>query len=227
MSVHLHKEIENLKKSILTLGGAVEERVRKAVSSVLNRKSELAKQVIESDNEIDRMEIGIEEDCLKTLALHQPVAGDLRMIVAILKINNDLERIGDMAVNIAERSLSLISSSQKCGPFSIPEMAQKSEAMLSKSLDALVRVDVKLAREVRLADDEVDDLLRDTYSSTRECITDNIKNLHAATYFIDISRNLERIADLATNIAEDVIYMVEGQIVRHPEINPDLEESDK
>jgi len=216
MSVHLHREINNLKKMILTLGGTVEERLREAVSSVVNRNRERAEKVVEADIDIDRAEVRIEEECLKILALYQPVAVDLRFIVAILKINNDLERIGDLAANIAKSGSFLAAEPQACGLFHIPEMSQKVQTMLANALDALVNSDVNLARKVCSDDDAVDDLLRDSYALVWEGITADIKTMRCASRHLDVSRHLERIADLATNIAEDVIYMIEGQIIRHP-----------
>jgi phosphate transport system protein len=216
MSVHLLREIENLKKSILTLGATVEERLREAVSSVINRNRERAGKVIQSDGDIDRNEVKIEEDCLKILALHQPVAVDLRFIVAILKINNDLERIGDLAANIAKRAVYLTSEPITCGQFHIPEMSEKVQSMLSRSLDSLVNSDADMAHGVCISDDEVDDLLRDTYKMVWERVQSDIDTLKCASHHLDVSRALERIADLTTNIAEDVIYMIEGQIIRHP-----------
>jgi phosphate transport system protein len=218
MSVHLHREIENLKKSILTLGATVEERLREAVSAVINRNRERAEKVIESDSEIDRIEVRIEEDCLKILALYQPVAVDLRFIVAILKINNDLERIGDLAANIAKTGSFLASEPQSCGLFHITDMAGKTQTMLSNSLDALVNADASLAHKVCADDDVVDDLLRDTYALVWDGVLADPRTMRCASRHLDVSRHLERIADLATNIAEDVIYMIEGQIIRHPGI---------
>ena len=217
MSVHLQREISELKKSILTLGATVEERVRKAVASVTQGNAELAEEVINTDVEIDRTEVRIEEECLKVLALYQPVAIDLRFIVAILKINNDLERIADLAANIAKSGLYLVSETGSCGLFHIPEMAVKTHAMLTNCLDALVNSDAALAHKVCAADDEVDDLLRLTYSLVWNMVESDIKTMRCASRHLDVSRHLERIADLATNIAEDVIYMIEGQIIRHHE----------
>jgi len=229
MSVHLFREISNLKKSILTLGATVEERVRKAVASVTKRNAELAEEVIGADVEIDRIEVRIEEECLKILALHQPVAVDLRFIVAILKINNDLERIGDLAVNIAKRGVFLANEPQRCGLFHIPEMAERVEKMLADSLDSLVNSDARLAHQVCVSDDDVDKLLKSSYSEVQKCILENMDTLKCASHHLDVSRHLERIADLATNIAEDVIYMIEGQIARHApyRFKPDNPEQEK
>jgi phosphate transport system protein len=161
------------------------------------------------------MEVGVEEDCLKILALHQPVAIDLRFIVAVLKINNDLERIGDLAVNIAERSAFL----SKHPPFGfslgLVEMADRAQDMLKHSLDALINLDSGLAQEVCAADDEIDAMNRQMYLKIQDAIRSNPGKLESLIHLLSVSRHLERIADHATNIAEDVIYMVEGRIARH------------
>lgn len=215
MAVHLEREIAQLKKKILTLGSVVEERVRQAVQAVSRRDEALAQKIITADAEIDRMEVEIEEDCLKVLALYQPVAVDLRFIVSVLKINNDLERIGDLAVNIAERAIFLASQPRLYDPLDIPVISEKVQGMLKDSLDALVNADLNLARRVCAADDEVDGLNRGMHEKVRAEIRRDIEVLQGASQLLDVSRFLERIADQATNIAEDVIYMVEGQIIRH------------
>jgi phosphate transport system protein len=215
MAVHLQREIANLKKKILALGAVVEERVRQAVQAVGRRDEVQAQKIIDADTEIDRMEVEIEEDCLKVLALYQPVAVDLRFIVSVLKINNDLERIGDLAVNIAERAIFLASQARLYDPLDIPLISEKVQVMLKKSLDALVNADLELAREVCAADDEVDFLNRGMHEKVRAEIRRNIDVLQGASQLLDVSRFLERIADQATNIAEDVIYMVQGEIIRH------------
>lgn len=215
MPVHLQREIEKLKKKILYLGAIVEERLRMAVEALEQRNRSLAKQVIENDLEIDKMEVDVEEECLKTLALHQPVAVDLRYIIAVLKINNDLERIGDLAVNMAERAAFLSTQRKLEIPFDFPGMAEKVQSMLKRSLDALVKMDANLAREVCASDDEVDAMNRGMYIQVQEGIRKNPEHLESLVHTLSASRHLERIADLATNIAEDVIYMIEGEIVRH------------
>ncbi len=215
MPAKLKKEIDKLKDQILKLGAEVESSVRLAVKSVLERDSSLAKNVIEHDSEIDRIEVEIEEECLKVLALHQPVAIDLRFIVAVLKINNDLERTGDLAVNIAEREM-IISSKRKTDfPSGLEEMSEKAQTMLRKSLEALINLDTKTAREVIDIDDVLDDMNRRMYDRVKENIRAEIENLTCMVQYFTIARNLERIGDLATNICEDVIYMVDGEIVRH------------
>jgi len=215
MSIHLQKEITNLKKSILSLGAIVEERVWQAVKSISERDPDLARHVINADLEIDQMEVSIEEECLKVLALHQPVAIDLRYIVAILKINNDLERIGDLASNISRQAEYMFNLDMIKIPPEFPIIAEKTQDMLKKSLDALVNLDTGLAQEVREEDDEVDSLNRIMYDRVKEVIRKDLNQLDAMIHMRSASKNLERIADLATNIAEDVIYTCRGEIVRH------------
>jgi len=215
MPVHLQREIERLKKKILSLGAFVEDNVRKAVKSIEERDSKLASQIIESDLEIDHAEVEVEEECLKILALHQPVAIDLRFVIAVIKINSDLERIGDLAVNIAEQAFFLAAHEKVDIPFDFAGMSEKAQRMLTMSLDALVRMDSALARTVCALDDEVDAMHRDMYGQVQDGIRRRPEQLESLTHLISVSRCLERIADHATNIAEDVIYMLEGEIVRH------------
>ena len=217
MSIHLQREITKLKKTILSLGALVEDRVRLAVKSVNELDEELAAKIVRDDTEIDEMEVQAEEDCLKILALHQPVAVDLRFIVAVLKINNDLERIGDLAVNIAEGVPSMAKRG-KSGPDVMKyftDMTQRVQAMLKNSLDALINMDVELARRVCASDDYVDDLNRKLYDYIREKVDKKEEDFGHGTQMVRIFRQFERIADMATNIAEDVIYMCRGEIVRH------------
>jgi phosphate transport system protein len=215
MPVHLQREIERLKKLLLSLCAVVEESVRRAVESVQSRDSKLAEGVVGNDAQIDQSEIDVEEECLKILALHQPVAIDLRYIIAVLKLNNDLERIGDLAVNIAERALLLNAQPKIDIPFDLAGIAAKTQRMFRCSLDALVNVDGKLAREVCAMDDEVDQINRAMYEKVQQTIRAHPENLDALIALLSISRYLERIADHATNIAEDVIYMIDGRIARH------------
>jgi phosphate transport system protein len=214
-AIHLEKAIVELKRLILSLGADVEESVRLSVQSLTQRKSEQAKQVIEADYEIDQREVFVEEECLKILALHQPVANDLRLIIAILKINNDLERIGDLSVNIAERAVYLSTEATVDLPFDLQDMAEKVRSMLKRSLDALVNRDEKLARQVCKDDDAVDDLNREMYRCVEQAIKKDLDNLNSYIQLLSASRYLERMADHATNIAEDVIYLVTGEIIRH------------
>lgn len=215
MSAHLKKEIDNLKKELLTLCAMVEDSFWQAIKSIKNRDVELAKKVICSDIEIDQMEVKVEEECLKILALHQPVAIDLRFIITALKINNDLERIGDLAVNIAERSQFISEQKPIEMLFNFETMAEKTQAMVKSSIDALVNIDCDLASQVCQADDEIDTINRQMYDQIKTQIKQNPENMEILIHLLSISRHLERMADHATNIAEDVIYMVKGEIVRH------------
>jgi phosphate transport system protein len=215
MTVHFQRELGRLKKRVLSLSALVEQRVHQAVKSVEERDGQLAQQVIDGDDQIDHEEVEIEEDCLKILALHQPVAVDLRFIVAVLKINNDLERIGDLAVNIAERAAYLATSDTPELLFDFPGMAAKGQAMLRHSLEALVNLDPRLAWQVCANDDEVDAINRQMYDQVKREIRNRPEYLEPLVHLLSISRLIERMADQATNIAEDVIYMVEGEIVRH------------
>lgn len=215
MPQHLRMEIEKLKKKILSLCAAVENNVRMAVQSIEDRDAALAERAVRMDMEIDQSEVDLEEDCLKILALHQPVAIDLRFIIAVLKINNDLERIGDLAVNIAERAQSLSTKSRIAIPFDLETLVDKTQNMLRKSIDSLVNLDAALARDVCRTDDEVDSINREMYDLVKDAIRAHPEQVEILIPYLSISRYLERIADHATNIAEDVIYMIEGVITRH------------
>ncbi|MGW8287627.1 MAG: phosphate signaling complex protein PhoU, partial [Desulfobulbales bacterium] len=170
MQKHLQKDIDSLKNKILTMGSEVEDRVYKSSLALINRDERLVDKVIQSDSEIDRMEVDIEEHCLKILALYQPVAIDLRFIIAVLKINNELERVGDIAVNIAERAAFLCKCKDFKIPYDVSAMAAKVESMLTRSIDALVNMDVKLAHQIRAEDDEVDNYNREMYAKAKEML---------------------------------------------------------
>lgn len=215
MAKHFQNEIDALKKKILHLTALVEQNLESAVRAVDERDIKLAVKVIATDDAIDQAEVEIEEECLKTLALYQPVATDLRFIIAVLKINSDIERIGDLAVNIAQRAKTLAESKNKNVPLDLSEMSRLTLSMVKKSTDSLVKLDSQLARQVGGMDDRVDEMHRDAYRTVESEI---IKDPQSVEYYINllgVSRYLERIADHATNIAEDVVYLVEGQIVRH------------
>jgi phosphate transport system protein len=209
------RELDNIKKMILSLGAMVEERVRLAVAAVENKDAEAAQRVIKTDYGIDEMEVEVEEACLKVLALHQPVAVDLRFLIAVIKINNDLERIGDQAVNIAQRVAVLAKRRDVNFEFDYTHMAEKAENMLRMSLDALVNLDEDLAFKVVTLDDEVDQIQRNAYDRIKTAMKENTDKIGYMINLLLISRHLERLADHATNIAEEVIYMVEGEIIRH------------
>lgn len=217
-----HHELVKLRKKIMQLGTMVEERVRNATSVIVSRDEELIQKILLTDYEIDEMEVEIEEDCLKILALHQPVAGDLRFIITVIKINNEIERIGDMAVSIALRVQTISECLRAYYPngqgwtYDYSKMSEKVLTMLKMSLDALVNRDAKLARQVFLLDDEVDAIMKDAYDKVRERIRNNPEHPGCLINIYLLARHLERIGDRSTNIAEDVIHLVEGTIVRCP-----------
>jgi phosphate transport system protein len=215
MSIHLQREIERVKKSILALCAIVEDQVQVAVRAFLERDTGRAGNVEQRDKEIDQREVEVEEECLKILALHQPVAIDLRFIVAAMKINNDLERIGDLAVNIARKAAAVAEEPEMAMPFDIAGMWEKTQAMLRDSIDALVNMNGALAVDVCRRDDEVDQIKHDIRVGVEEQIRREPQCVRPLMRVLAVSRNLERIADCATNIAEDVIYMSEGRIIRH------------
>ena len=216
MTKHFHKELDKIKKRILSLGGIVEDRVRMSIKAIETRDTVIAKKIIDGDYEIDEMEVEIEEECLKILALYQPVAVDLRFIATVIKINSDLERIADETVNIA-RGVNYLSKRKHHFDFYFvfSEMVNKTEFMLQKSLDALVNLDKDVAIKVCILDDEVDKINGEVHRLVKDAIRKNPEQGEHLVNLLLISRHLERIADHATNIAEEVIYLIEGEIVRH------------
>jgi len=219
MSRHLQNDIDKLKAKIINMGEAVEDRVYQATLAVINRDAVKAEAIIQGDREIDEMEVEVEEKCLKILALYQPVAIDLRFIVAVLKINSDLERIGDLAVNIAERGLFLAGQEKFKIPFDLTAMVSLAEKMVTESIDALINHDVRLAHHIRATDDTMDAMNREMYSQIKEMLITDAEQVNTLMHVLSVGRHLERIADHATNIAEDVIYLVDAQIIRHtPEL---------
>jgi len=215
MTLFFQKELKKIKKLILSLGAMVEERMRLAIQAIADGDMQIAKTVIQSDYEIDEKEVEVEEECLKILALYQPVAVDLRFLIAVIKINNDLERIADEAVNIAERVTNITGKQDDGFRFDYAPMAEIVEDMLKKSLDALVNLDVDMAFKVVTLDDDVDDLHATAYDLIKQEMQKTPDKAGSLINLYLISRHLERIADHATNIAEEVIYLVEGEIVRH------------
>lgn len=215
MAQHFQKELERLKRRIVSVGSIVEERVRDTKQAINTLDSSLAEKIIMSDYVIDEMEVEVEEECLKVMALHQPVAVDLRFIVAVLKINNDLERIGDEAVNIAKRIQSVASKPQAGISIDYTHMADTAEEMLKLSLDALINLDLDAALKVLPMDDEVDRLNGEAYEKVKEALRQSSQHPGQLINLMLLARHLERIADHATNIAEEVVYMIEGEIVRH------------
>lgn len=215
MAHHLQIEIARLKRRLLTIGETVAMTVQKAVTAILERRAGLAEEVILGDNRINLGEVEIEEECLKLLALYQPVAADLRFIAAVMRINNDLERMGDEAVNIAEHAQTLAQSEPLVYPPQIEQMTAATMRMLLGSLDSFIKADPYAARDICAADDEVDDYNRRVIEQVWQMMKQDSSTIERATHLFSVSRHLERIADHATNIAEDVVYMVEGVIIRH------------
>jgi phosphate transport system protein len=215
MTKHFRRELENIKKRILTLGSMVEDRLRLAIQAVEQVDAGIAERIIKTDYELDEMEVEIEEECLKVLALHQPVAVDLRFIIAVIKINNELERIGDQAVNIAQRVEVIAKRPKPPFSFDYSVMGEKTQRMLKMSLDALVNLDVDIAYKVIMMDDEVDQIKKDAYDKIKQAIQGLPERVGYYINLLLISRHLERLADHATNVAEEVIYLVEGEIYRH------------
>ncbi|WP_419661073.1 PhoU: phosphate transport system protein [Desulfosarcina variabilis str. Montpellier] len=213
---HFQRELDKVKKMILSLGALVEQRVNRIKTAIEDRDLNLAQEIRHLDHEIDEMEVEIEEECLKIIALHQPVAADLRFLIAVIKINNDLERIGDQVVNIADRVVRVAKRPKVPFVFDYSEMAEKAEAMLRMSLDSLVNQDLDLAIKVWHLDDEVDKLQNEAYDRIKQAISDGVnEDIGYMINLLLISRHIERLADHATNIAEEVVYMIEGEIVRH------------
>lgn len=213
--LRLRRKIEKLNNQLLSVGAQVEEGIQLAVRAIDKKDADLAAGVIDGDLEIDRKEVDLEEECLEILALHQPVAVDLRHIIAVLKINKDLERAGDLAVNIAETAIHLSGEAGIDIPNDYFVMAQKTQAMFRTSLDAFVNMSVESAYEVLAEDDEVDRMKHALHKQFEDRVKDESGSIQPLTHLFLVSRHLERIADLATNIAEEVIYMVTGEIVRH------------
>jgi phosphate transport system protein len=208
-------ELERLEKQLLTQTAVVEESVQKAIKALNEKNRTLAQSVIDNDARINRLEVELEEECLKVLALHQPVANDLRMIIAILKINNDMERIADQAANISERAIAVIDSPGIECPLELDNMARLVVDMLEKALDALVNTDLELAETVLELDEDVDNIHANNYTIFKDYVRQNPETVDSVLNYLTVSRHLERVADLATNIAEDVIYLNKGEIVRH------------
>ncbi len=216
MSLHLQRDLEKLKKEILKLGTMVESAINNAILALNNREMLYVDEVLRLEDHINEMEVKIEEDCLKILALHQPVAGDLRFIVVSLKVNNDLERMGDFAKNIAKRARELMQEEPiSTLPEFVNELPNLVRTMVRNSLDALVKLDVSLAREVIAMDDKVDEINRAMYQEVTRVAKENASKTAVAISLLSTSRYMERIGDLSTNIAEDVIFMVEGRVIRH------------
>ena len=215
MQRHFHEELEALKQTLLAMGGLVEDQIRRVMRALTEQDDALAQEVIDRDRQVNAYDVEVDETCVNLLALHQPAAGDLRFITTAMKIVTDLERIGDQAVNIAQRALELNREPQLKPYIDLPRMAERAQAMVKDSLDAFVARDTELARRVCGADAEVDALKEQMFRELLTFMMEDARTIPRAIRLILISRFLERVADHATNIAEMVIYMVEGKMVRH------------
>ena len=215
MSTHLHRDLGMLRQRLLRLGDQVENSIREATDAFLVRDAERAKKVIMGDVPIDAEEVRLEEECLKVLALHHPVAADLRFVVAALKVNNDLERMGDAAANIGERALKFVEFAKHPVPVEINQMVTSARGMTHKALESLLQQDIATARQVLAEDDAVDVALRKVFDLVIHAMREEPGCIEPSLLVLSVARQLERIADLATNIAEDVIFLEQGEIVRH------------
>lgn len=215
MRTHLQRDLTKLTKKLLEVGALVEEALRKATRAVAERDLAMANGVIKNDLVVDRLEVEFEEDCLKVLALHAPVAADLRRVVGFLKVNNDLERIGDLAQNIAERAAVFATRDPITHPPELEFMAKRTRVMVRDCLDAVVNADLEVARKVLADDEEVDSIHTGFYGTVAKLLAASPGQAAEILQLLSLSRYYERIADQATNIAEDVIFMVSGEVIRH------------
>ncbi len=215
MHRHFHEELETLKQTLLAMGDLVEEQIRRVMHALLQGDDTLAQDVIERDRQVNAYDVEVDETCVNLLALHQPAASDLRFITTTMKIVTDLERIGDQAVNIAQRVLELNREPPVKPYIDLPRMAERAQRMVKGSLDAFVGRDTQLARRVCAEDAEVDALREQIFRELLTYMLEDPRTIPRAIRLILISRFLERIGDHATNIAEMVVYMVEGKMIRH------------
>ncbi len=215
MSIHLIRDLESLHRDILSMCAMVEEMIHLAVDALQKPNHQLAMDLARRDDDIDRWDVRIEEECLKILALHQPVAIDLRRITSVLKITAELERVADLSVHIAERASALVNRSEVFVPEKLKAMAQLALEMLHRSIDAYVVLDSIMARQVCAEDDRVDQMNREIIQELTGVMKSSPTLVEPALHLFSASRHVERIADHATNIAEDVVYLVEGAIIRH------------
>ena len=215
MQRHFDDELAGLQQTLLAMGGLVEDQIRRAMRALTERDDALAQDVIDRDRQVNAYDVEVDEKSVELLALHQPAAGDLRFITTIMKVVTDVERIGDQAVNIAQRALELNKEPQLKPYIDLPRMAERAQRMVKESLDAFVGRDTQLARQVCAEDAEVDSLKEQIFRELLTYMMSDPKTIPRAIRLILISRFLERVADHATNIAEMVIYMVESKMVRH------------
>jgi phosphate transport system protein len=215
MHRHFDDELKSLNEKILRMGSLVEEQVQGALRALIERDSDLARKIIANDRQVNTLDVEVDEDCLRLLALQQPAARDLRFITTAMKISTELERVSDLAENICERALELNEEPQLKPYIDIPRMANWSLRMVKEALDAFVNYDAELARKVCRDDDFVDDLTHQLFRELLSFMLENPQTITRAIRITFISKYLERIADHATNVAELVVYMVEGKIIRH------------
>lgn len=215
MSIHLNRDLESLHQHILSMCHDVEKVVHRALGELGRPDVVISREIVESDDEIDRWDVRIEDDCLKILALHQPVAGNLRRVSAVMKIAWELERVADVAVNVAERAAGLAGATQIEVPDKLHQMAHAALEMLHLALESFVTKDSHLAREVCTRDDEVDAMNREIIDDLLRVMKSSPDLVEPALHLFSVSRHIERVADHATNIAEDVVYLVDGEIIRH------------
>ena len=215
MTIHLTRDLGVLHRNLLSMCATVEELVHKAVDELGDPSVDRARELAKRDDEVDRFDVSIEEECLKILALHQPVATDLRRITTVLKITGELERVADISVHIAERACGLVNQPGIEVPEKLKEMARRAVEMLHQSIDAYVGLDSHLARQVCESDNVVDELNREIIYELMATMQANPELIEPLINLFSASRHVERVADHATNIAEDVVYLVEGEIIRH------------
>lgn len=227
MSKHLERDIQHLHLRLMNLFAVVEKMIVNAAQALVEMKIDLAQEVIASDTQVDATEVEIEEECLKILALHQPFAGDLRRITTVLKINVELERMADLACNIAERAECMHQQAFFPIPDQLPLMVRQAIRMIGLALDAFVESDIELAQKVISLDEDVDRLNREIIGELRGLMNQDPNLIEPSMHCFSASRHIERVADLAENIAEDVIYLVDGEIVRHQHGNLNLPDSFK
>lgn len=215
MSKHLQRDMDQIRSHLLDLFGVVEQMIDNAVRSLCERRADLAAEVIKADDYVDSQEVAVEEECLKILALHQPVASNLRVVTTVIRINSDLERVADLACNIAERAQAITRFPNFPIPDELPDMANATKEMLRSALDAFITMNLELAEQVIKMDDGIDQQNRNVIHELRELMRENPDFVEPALHCFSGARHIERIADLAENVAEDVIYIVDGKIIRH------------
>lgn len=215
MTMHLQRDLDKVRRHLLMLGDLVREITEQSIEHLLSRDHTIRQSVDQLEEKINELEVDIEEECLKILALHQPVAIDLRFIIVVMKVTNDLERMGDQAVNISHRATAMDDQVPLRTALPIEQMGKAVQDMVISSLDCLIRQDADLAKKVVAMDDVVDDLHAENYSMLRSAVIEAPETVAAALSYATVSSNLERVGDLCTNIAEEVLFMIDGRIVRH------------